>query len=73
MHNSSQITDLIKETVSKIQQYETRKRARSAKPQQRFEYAVTAILVDLWKASFTVPASECLINKRIGYYSRCRQ
>jgi len=69
----SQIEDLIKETVSKIQQYETRKRARSAKAQKNFEYAVTAILVDLWKSSFTVPASECLINKRIGYYSENRR
>lgn len=70
---STQITDLIKETVSKIQQYETRERARSAKAQQSLEYAVTAILVDLWKASFTVPASECLINKRNGYYSENRR
>ena len=40
----SQIEDLIKETVSKIQQYETRKRARSAKAQKNFEYAITAIV-----------------------------
>ena len=66
-------TYLIKETVSKIQQYESRERARSAKAQQSFEYAVTAILVDLWKASFTIPASECLINKRNGYYSENRR
>jgi hypothetical protein len=70
---NTQITDLIKETISKIQQYESRERARSTNAQQNFEYAVTAILVDLWKASFTVPASECLINKRIGYYSENRR
>ena len=70
---NTQITDLIKETVSKIQQYESRSRARSANAQQSFEYAVTAILIDLWKVSFTVPASECLINKRNGYYSENRR
>ena len=70
---NTQITDLIKETISKIQQYESRERARSTNAQQNFEYAVTAILVDLWKASFTVPASECLINKRNGYYSKNRR
>ena len=70
---NTQITDLIKETISKIQQYESRERARSTNAQQNFEYAVTAILIDLWKASFTVPASECLINKRNGYYSKNRR
>ena len=70
---NTQITDLIKETISKIQQYEPRERARSTNAQQNFEYAVTAILIDLWKASFTVPASECLINKRNGYYSKNRR
>jgi len=70
---NKQITDLIKQTVSKIQQYETRSRARRPEAQQSFEYAVTAILIDLWKASVTVPASECLINKRNGYYSKNRR
>ena len=66
---TEQINDLINETISKIERFETRKRNRDANTQLRFEHSVRTILIDLWKAIQCIPTRECLINKRSGYYS----
>ena len=55
---SEALFDLVKETISKIENYETRARARNSKTQVNFEHAVKVILFDLWKASF--PAIDLL-------------
>jgi len=46
---SEVLFELIKETISKIESYETRARARDPKAQVNFEHAVKVILFDLWK------------------------
>ena len=66
---AEQINDLINETISKIERFETRKRNRDANTQLRFEHSIRTILIDLWKAIQCIPTRECLINKRSGYYS----
>ena len=60
---------LIKETISKIENYETRARARNPKAQVNFEHAVKVLLFDLWKAEHSTPKRECSIHKRSGFYS----
>jgi len=66
---TEKISELIHETILKIEQFETRKRNRDANTQLRFEHAVRTILIDLWKSTQCIPTRECLINKRSGYYS----
>ena len=44
---STALLELIKETISKIESYETRVRARDPKAQVNFEHAVKVILFDL--------------------------
>jgi len=66
---SEALLELIKEAISKIENYETRARARSPKAKANFEHAVKVILVDLWKAEHSIPRRECSINKRSGFYS----
>ena len=61
---------IYKETISKIENYETRSRSRGPKAQVNFEHAVKVILFDLWKAEHSTPRRECSINKRSGYYSK---
>ena len=66
---AEQISDLVNETISKIERFETRKRNRDANTKLRFEHSVRTIIIDLWKAIQCIPTRECLINKRSGYYS----
>ena len=44
---SEALLELIKEIISKIDNYETRARARDPKTQKNFEHAVKVILFDL--------------------------
>ena len=60
---------LYQETILRIEGLETRKRKRDANTQLRFEHSVRTILIDLWKAIYSIPPRECLINKRSGHYS----
>jgi hypothetical protein len=61
--------ELILEVTKMIEGVEGRKRSRTTDEQSRFRYAVLYILTDLWKASHSIPAAECSINRRSGYYS----
>jgi hypothetical protein len=61
--------DLIKSVASEISSQESRSRKRSTDAQHNFEYAITTILTDLWKAIAISPEYECGINKRTAYYS----
>ena len=67
---SEALFELIKETISKIENYETRARARNPKAKVNFEHAVKVILLDLWRSEHSTPRRECLIHKRSGYYSK---
>lgn len=66
---SEALFELIKETISKIENYETRARARNPKAQLNFEHAVKVIIFDLWRSEHSIPSRECSINKRSGFYS----
>ena len=68
MTDTSQLQELTNEISSILVGNEVRK-ARSADPKSRFDYAVKYILTDLWKASKSIPARECLMSLRSGYYS----
>ena len=61
--------ELILEITKMIEGVEGRKRSRTPDEQPRFQYAIRHILTDLWKASHSIPMSECSINRRSGYYS----
>ena len=61
--------ELILEITKMIEGIEGRKRSRTLDEQPRFQYAIRYILTDLWKASHSIPTSECSINRRSGYYS----
>ena len=61
--------ELVIEIVKTIQSFEQRKRLRTSEEQNRFEYAVRYILLDLWKACHSIPLKDCSINLRSGYYS----
>ena len=63
------IGDLTKEIISRIEAVESRDRQRSHSAQLSFEHAVATLLHDLWRSIVSKPTSECLINKRGGYYS----
>jgi len=52
---AEQINDLINETISKIERFETRKRNRDTNTQLRFEHSIRTILIDLWKAIQCIP------------------
>ena len=69
MQDKSQLEDLIKETVKRIETKEGRSRSRTAEEQVRFEHATRVLIVDLWKAVRSTPIRECSINKRSGWYS----
>ena len=69
MQDKSQLEDLIKETVKRIETKEGRSRSRTADEQLRFEHATRVLIVDLWKAVKSTPIRECSINKRSGWYS----
>ena len=66
---SEALLELIKEMISKIENYETRARARNPKAQLNFEHAVKVIIFDLWRSEHSTPKRECSINKRSGFYS----
>ena len=68
MTDTSHLQELSNEVSSILVRNEVRK-ARSADPQSRFDYAVKYILTDLWKASKSIPVRECLMSLRSGYYS----
>ena len=67
---SEALLELIKETISRIEHYETHSRSRNPKAQANFEHSVKVILFDLCKAEHSTPRRECLINERNGYYSK---
>ena len=69
MQDKSQLEELIKETVKRIETKEGRSRSRTAEEQLRFEHATRVLIVDLWKAVRSTPIRECSINKRSGWYS----
>ena len=69
MQDKSQLEELIKETVKRIEAKEGRSRSRTADEQLRFEHATRVLIVDLWKAVRSTPIRECSINKRSGWYS----
>ena len=69
MPDKSQLEELIKETVKRIEAKEGRSRSRTAEEQLRFEHATRVLIVDLWKAVMSTPIRECSINKRSGWYS----
>ena len=56
--------ELILEITKMIEGVEGRKRSRTPDEQPRFQCAVRYILIDLWKASHSIPMSECSINRR---------
>ena len=60
---------LIKSVASEISSQERRSRKRSTDAQHNFEYAITTILTDIWKATVVSPEYECGMNKRTAYYS----
>ncbi len=62
-------TDLVEETIKRIEATEGRTRSRDTKAQASFEHAVMLLLLDLWKSAYSIPARECSISKRSGYYS----
>ena len=64
---SEAVLELIKETISIIENYETR--ARDPKAQVNIEHAVKEIIFDLWRSEHSIPSRECSINKRSGFYS----
>ena len=66
---SASFNQLYQETILSIEGLETRKRKGDANTQLRFEHSVITILIDLWKAIYSIPPRECLINKRNGHYS----
>ena len=68
MTDTLDLQELANEISSILVGNEVRK-ARSADPQSRFDYAVKYILIDLWKASESLPIRECLMSLRSGYYS----
>ena len=59
----------VKEIISDISQREERQRNRTDDAQHHFEYAVSYILTDLWKASKSIPFRESKINRNRNYYS----
>ena len=63
------IEELIDEIIRRIEDTEGRARSRAEKPKASFDHAVRYILLELWKASKSIPAGEVSINKRSGYYS----
>ena len=69
MQDKSQLEELIKETVKRIETKEGRSRSRTAEEQLRFEHATRVLIVDLWKAVKSTPIRESSINKRSGWYS----
>ena len=69
MQDKSQLEELIKETVKRIEAKEGRSRSRTADEQLRFEHATRVLIVDLWKAVRSTPIRESSINKRSGWYS----
>ena len=69
MQDKSQLEELIKETVKRIEAKEGRSRSRTADEQLRFEHATRVLIVDLWKAVKSTPIRESSINKRSGWYS----
>ena len=69
MQDKSQLEELIKETVKRIEAKEGRSRSRTAEEQLRFEHATRVLIVDLWKAVKSTPIRESSINKRSGWYS----
>jgi len=66
---TEQTNDLVNETISKIERFESSSRNRDPNTQLRYEHAVRTILIDLWKATHCIPTRECAINKSIGYDS----
>ena len=69
MQDKSQLEELIKETVKRIEAKEGRSRSRTAEEQVRFEHATRILIIDLWKAVRSTPIRESSINKRSGWYS----
>ena len=69
MQDKSQLEELIKETVKRIEAKEGRSRSRTADEQLRLEHATRVLIVDLWKAVKSTPIRESSINKRSGWYS----
>jgi len=69
MQDKSQLEELIKETVKRIETKEGRSLSRTAEEQLRFEHATRVLIVDLWKAVKSTPIRESSINKRSGWYS----
>ena len=46
-------TDLVEETIKRIEATEGRTRSRDAKTQASFEHAVMLLLLDLWKSAYS--------------------
>ena len=61
--------ELLREIILLIEKTECKSRKRSQAAQLNFEHAIKIILLDLWRAEYSIPRRECLINKRSGYYS----
>ena len=61
--------EFVKEIISELEARESRGRARSGDPQDKFEYSVRFILEKLWRKSLSFPPSESFIHLRSGYYS----
>lgn len=62
-------TELVQETIKRIEATEGRSRSRKAQDQVHFEHAVKLFLLDLWKSVKSIPNRECSIHKRSGHYS----
>ena len=63
------LEELINEIIKRIEGLETRRRKRKEDAQKNFEHAVATLIYDAWRSVSSVPISECLINKRSGFYS----
>lgn len=61
--------ELINKIILDIQTRESRSRSRTAIEDSRFRHSITLLLIDLWRASKSIPIRECSINRRSGYYS----
>ena len=69
MSKSITLNELTQQLSKEIQNKEGRTRSRTSDEEIRFNYALTKILEDIWSNYVAHPDSQCLINRRSGYYS----
>ena len=63
------LTEISNSIAFEITAIENRQRKRTAEAQHHFEYAVDAILKDVWKGTAISPECEPSIHRRANWYS----